>query len=82
MTRLACGSGAVEATMFGWEWEECPSIQLDYAISLDRPRFQLLGMLHEINRATKQKKKKGAVESCRRSSVFDRGRMCRRVWMM
>lgn len=58
MTRLACGSGAVEATMFGWEWEECPSIQLDYAISLDRPRFQLLGMLHEINRATKQKKKK------------------------
>jgi len=43
--------------MFGWEWEECPSIQLDYAISLDRPRFQLLGMLHEINRATKQKKK-------------------------
>jgi len=58
MTRLACGSGAVEATMFGWEWEECPSIQLDYAISLDRPRFQLLGMLHEINRATKQKTKK------------------------
>lgn len=57
MTRLACGSGAVEATMFGWEWEECPSIQLDYAISLDRPRFQLLGMLHEVNRATRQKTK-------------------------
>jgi len=32
-----------------------PLYPVDYAISLDRPRFQMLGTLHAVNRATKRR---------------------------
>jgi hypothetical protein len=80
MTPLVYVSGGAETAMSGWSGR-LPLYLGDYAIGLDRPRCQLLGMLHEVNRATKrsiaQMERKQRLDASNKSQGVQG-----RVWVM